>query len=219
MNYILFDENREFLFPLTYTRPISEIRIGIMTIKEKWAYHLGSNLSIKTADYLQKKYPLLKEEDNIYINSGVCPNKALVVAIQSLNNGEGLFAGDTLLAYRNIPHQKVNFIDEFTQIEKLWHIFQYNATELQADFNLITTGRNSQTLSDTNLTMGSENIFVAEGAKIEGAILNATTGPIYIGKNTEIMEGSIVRGPFAMCEYSVLNLGAKIYGFYCGSLL
>ena len=212
MNYILFDENREFLFPLTYTRPISEIRIGIMTIKEKWAYHLGSNLSIKTADYLQKKDPLLKEEDNIYIKSGVCPNKALVVAIQSLNNGEGLFAGDTLLAYRNIPHQKVNFIDEFTQIEKLWHIFQYNATELQADFNLITTGRNSKTLSDTNLTMGSENIFVAESAKIEGAILNATTGPIYIGENAEIMEGSIVRGPFAMCEYSVLNLGAKIYG-------
>ena len=212
MNYILFDKNRESLFPLTYTRPISEIRVGIMTIKEKWSYHLGSNLSTKTADYLQKKFPLQKEKDNIYINSGVCPNKALVIAIQKLNNTGGLFAGDTLLAYRNSPNQRVNFIEGFTLIEKLWHIFQYNAKELQADFDLITTGRNSQTLSDTNLTMGSENIFVAEGAKVEGAILNANTGPIYIGKNAEVMEGSIVRGPLAMCEYSVLKLGAKIYG-------
>ena len=116
MNYILFDENREFLFPLTYTRPISEIRIGIMTIKEKWACHLGSNLSTKTADYLQKKYPLQKDEDNIYINSGLCPNKALVTAIQKLNNGEGLYVGDTLLAYRNSPNQKVYFTDGFTHI-------------------------------------------------------------------------------------------------------
>ena len=212
MNYILFDANREFLFPLTHTRPISEIRVGILTIKEKWATHIRKNFSTQTSDYLQAKYPLQKDLDNVYINGGLCPNKALVTAIQKLADGEGLFSGDILLAYRNEAHQKVSFNEEFTQIKKLWHIFQYNATELQADFDLLTAGRSSQTLSDTNLVMGSENIFVAEGAKVEGAILNATTGPIYIGKNAEIMEGSIVRGPLAMCEHSVLKLGAKIYG-------
>ena len=148
----------------------------------------------------------------MYIYGGVCPNKALVAAIQQLADGEGLYAGDTLLAYRNAANQKVIFAEEFTKIEKLWHIFQYNAIELQTDFDLLTAGRKSQVLSDTNLIMGSENIFVEEGAKLEGAILNATTGPIYIGKNAEVMEGSIVRGPFAMCEHSVLKMGAKIYG-------
>ncbi len=212
MNYILFDANRESLFPLTHTRPISEIRIGILTIKEKWAKYLGSDPSTQTADYLQKKHPLKKEADNLYIYGGVCPNKALVAAIQQLADGEGLYAGDTLLAYRNAANQKVIFAEEFTKIEKLWHIFQYNAIELQTDFDLLTAGRKSQVLSDTNLIMGSENIFVEEGAKLEGAILNATTGPIYIGKNAEVMEGSIVRGPFAMCEHSVLKMGAKIYG-------
>tara|TARA_B100000900_G_scaffold415959_1_gene448129 strand:+ start:1059 stop:2204 length:1146 start_codon:yes stop_codon:yes gene_type:complete len=212
MNYILFDVNRESLFPLTHTRPISEIRIGILTIKEKWVHHIGSEPSTLTTNYLQAKYPLQKEADNVYINGGVSPNKALVEAIFQLADGEGLYSGDTLLAYRNAAHQKVSFNGEFTQIEKLWHIFQYNATELQADFDLLTAGHISKNLSDTNLVMGSENIFVAEGAKVEGAILNATTGPIYIGKNAEVMEGSIVRGPLAMCEHSVLKMGAKIYG-------
>ncbi|MBF90526.1 MAG: glucose-1-phosphate thymidylyltransferase [Flavobacteriales bacterium] len=212
MNYILFDANRESLFPLTHTRPISEIRIGILTIKEKWIHHLGSELSTKTADYLQMKYPLQKEANNVYIHGGVCPNKALVAAIQQLADGEGLYAGDTLVAYRNAVHQKVSFTEDFTQIEKLWHIFQHNTIELKADFDLLTEGRSSQALSDSNLVLGSENIFVEEGAKVEGAILNATTGPIYIGKNAELMEGSIVRGPLAMCEHSVLKLGAKIYG-------
>lgn len=212
MNYILFDENREFLFPLTHTRPVSEIRIGILTIKEKWAKHLGSIPSAQTADYLQQKYPLQKEQDNLCIHAGVCPNKELVEAIQSLADGEGLYAEDMLLAYRNNAYQKVSFTSDFTLVEKLWHIFQYNGTELQADFDLLTTGRSSKTLSETNLLLGAENIFIEEGAKVEGAILNATTGPIYIGKDAEIMEGSIVRGPLAMCAHSVLKLGAKIYG-------
>ena len=212
MNYILFDTNRESLFPLTHTRPISEIRIGILTIKEKWAQHLESEPTTHTANYLQEKYPIQKEADNVYIHGGVCPNKALVTSIKQLSDGESLFAGDTLLAYRNAVHQKVSYKKDFTKIEKLWHIFQHNATELQADYDLLTAGRSSQTLSDTNLIIGSENIFIDQGAKVEGAILNATTGPIYIGKNAEMMEGSIVRGPFAMCEHSVLKMGAKIYG-------
>ena len=212
MNYILYDKNRESLFPLSYTRPIAEIRIGILTIREKWAKYLAANLSVETADYLQQKFPKKLEEDNVFINGGVCPNKELVEAIQLLSDGEGLYFENTLLAYRNAANQKVNFTAKFTMVEKLWHIFQYNEKELQSDFDLLTTGRSSQTLSDTNLLLGSENIFVEEGAKVEGAILNATTGPIYIGVNSEIMEGSIVRGPLAMCPNSVLKLGAKIYG-------
>lgn len=212
MNYILYDENRESLFPLSYTRPISDIRIGILTIREKWAKHLATNLSVETADYLQQKFPKKLEEDNVFINGGVCPTKEMATAIQQLADGEALYARERLLAYRNTKQKKVNFNSEFIQIEKLWHIFQFNAKALQADFDLITNGRNTQKLSDTNLLLGEENIFVEEGAKVEGAILNATTGPIYIGANAEIMEGSIVRGPLAMCPNSVLKLGAKIYG-------
>ena len=212
MNYILYDKNRESLFPLTYTRPIAEIRIGILTIREKWAKYLATNLSVETADYLQQKFPKKLEEDNVFINGGLCPNRELVEAIQLLSDGEGLYFENTLLAYRNAANLKVNFTAKFTRVEKLWHIFQYNETELQSDFDLLTTGRSSQSLSDTNLLLGAENIFVEEGAKVEGAILNATTGPIYIGVNSEIMEGSIVRGPLAMCSNSVLKLGAKIYG-------
>lgn len=212
MNYILFDANRETLFPITHTRPVSEIRIGILTIKEKWAKHLASAVSTQTADYLQKKYPLQTASDKLYIHGGLCPNKALVQSVQQLADGEALYAGDTLLAYRNAANQKVLFNSDYTLVEKLWHIFQHNGTELQADFDLITAGRKSQTLSETNLLLGAENIFVEAGAQVEGAILNATKGPIYIGKDAEIMEGSIVRGPLAMCEHSVLKLGAKIYG-------
>ena len=118
MNYILFDKNRESLFPLTHTRPISEIRIGILTIKEKWAKYLGSMPSTQTSDYLQKKYPLNEEADNIYIHSGICPSKKLVTAIQKLADGEALYVGDLILAYRNEAHQKVSFNEKFTHIKK-----------------------------------------------------------------------------------------------------
>lgn len=227
MNYILFDDPKiwQNLLPLTYTRPIAEIRIGILTIKEKWEKRLNSKISFLTQDYLSKKYPPKFAEQNILINSSVlpCPNFHKIVS--ELNDNQAIISNEKILAlklssdkiqsldFANLENfEKIEYEAEISLLKNTWDIFSKNETELQKDFELITAGRNSQKISETNTVFQPENIFVEEGAKIEAAILNPAGGKIYIGKNTEIMEGSIVRGSLAMCENSALKLGAKIYG-------
>ncbi len=215
MNYILFDDFRSNLLPLTYTRPVSEIRIGILTITEKWERFLNTKCSFYTEDYLQQKFSLIRNDDNLWINGSVCPDLNLVKAIKSLADNQCLKRNETLIAYRSkesIPSDFISYDDEFLQLSQLWHIFEYNDECIQSDFKLLIEGRTSQLISETNACTNPENIFIEDGAKVEHAILNASTGPIYVGKNAEIMEGSIVRGPLAMCENSVLKMGAKIYG-------
>lgn len=226
MNYILFDDNsRNNLLPLTFTRPVADIRIGILTIREKWENYLGAKTSSKTQDYLSKKFPIefTIDSDNIWINGSVCPNQKLLQEIKSLQPKQALLSSNKVLAAnsgndKNFDFKSIgNFITYESQanvmcVENQWDIFSKNGDALKADFELITKGRKSSTLSPTNQVFGVENIFVEEGAKVECAILNASTGPIYIGKDAEIMEGSIVRGPFALGEHSTLKLGAKIYG-------
>ena len=215
MNYILFDDFRSNLLPLTYTRPVSEIRIGILTITEKWERFLNTKCSFYTEDYLQQKFSLIRNDDNLWINGSVCPDLNLVKAIKSLADNQCLKRNETLIAYRSkesIPSDFITYDDEFLQLSQLWHIFEYNDECIQSDFKLLIEGRTSQIISETNACTNRENIFIEDGAKVEHAILNASTGPIYVGKNAEIMEGSIVRGPLAMCENSVLKMGAKIYG-------
>ena len=215
MNYILFDDFRNNLLPLTYTRPVSEIRIGILTITEKWERFLNTKCSFYTEDYLQQKFSLNTKEDNLWINGSICPNVNLVKAIKSLSDNQCLKHNETLIAYRSkesIPSDVIVYGGDFIQVSQLWHIFEYNDDCIQSDFKLLTEGRTSQLISETNACTKPENIFIEEGAKVEHTILNASTGPIYVGKDTEIMEGSIVRGPLAMCENSVLKMGAKIYG-------
>lgn len=211
MNYILFDEGREHLLPLTYTRPVADIRMGILTIREKWEKYLAANTSTLTEAYLQQKFPLVEAADNVWINGSVCPTAALVEAVKNLSDGEVLKSDEKVLAYRNTASHDVAFSGDFIQLQKLWHIFSFNADCIKDDYELLTAGRTSAPISDTNLLIGDQ-VFLEEGAKVEGAILNSTNGPIYIGKEAEIMEGSLVRGPLAMCEHSVLKLGAKIYG-------
>ncbi|MAZ55354.1 MAG: glucose-1-phosphate thymidylyltransferase [Flavobacteriales bacterium] len=215
MNYILFDDFRGNLLPLTYTRPVSEIRIGILTITKKWEHFFNTKFSFYTEDYLQQKFSLITEEDNLWVNGSICPDTNLVSAIKSLSNNQCLKQNDTLIAYRSkksIPSNVILYEDNFMQISQLWHIFEYNDDCIKSDFKLITEGRISELISETNACTNPENIFLEEGAKVEHAILNASTGPIYVGKNAQIMEGCIVRGPLAMCENSVLKMGAKIYG-------
>lgn len=225
MNYILFEDScRTNLLPLTFTRPVPEIRIGILTIREKWEYYLHEKCSFLTEKYLSKKFKLKKAKDNILINGSVFPNKHLVKSILSLQNFEALICSDTIIAVRLedkelSKFQYFEYADyklqnagcEIKKINNLWDIFSINGDALSLDFELITKGRNSSTISNTNTLLGN-NIFIEEGAKVECSILNSTTGLIYIGKNAEIMEGSIVRGPFALCENSTLKMGAKIYG-------
>jgi UDP-N-acetylglucosamine diphosphorylase/glucosamine-1-phosphate N-acetyltransferase len=226
MNYILFDDNtRSNLLPLTFTRPVAEIRVGILTIREKWEKMLGEKTSTKTEEYLSKKFPseFTIDTDNVWINGSVCPNEKLITEIKSLQSGQSLLSSGIIFAVNtgNAKSLDLSVIESFTKfeshamairIEHPWDIFSKNGDAIRNDFELLTSGRKSLALSQTNQVIGVEHIFVEEGAKVECAILNASTGPIYIGKDAEIMEGSIVRGPFALCEHSTLKLGAKIYG-------
>lgn len=226
MNYILFDDSsRNNLLPLTYTRPVADIRIGILTIREKWEKLLNAKTSSKTEEYLSVKFPLeyAIDTDNIWINGSYCANEKLVAEIKTLNPNEVLMDGTNVVAANTGAEKMFDFnsIELFTKyeshakamvIENSWDIFSKNGEAIKADFEMLTKGRKSLALSQTNQVIGVENIFVEEGAKVECAILNASSGPIYIGKDAEIMEGSIVRGPFALCEHSTLKLGAKIYG-------
>jgi len=227
---ILFDDdNWSALLPLTYTRPICELRVGIMTIKEKWEKHLGIPASYITQDYLSEKYPIEIKEDNYIISSSVLPTIKLVKLINQLGMNEAILVGDELIAARMnekqferlVEDEGINELDgidiskeedTLLTIARPHHIFQYNDVELQKDFDILIKGRKSQPISDTNNIIAAENIFLEEGAKVEFATLNASKGPIYLGKNTEIMEGAIVRGGLALCEGAVVKMGAKIYG-------
>ena len=226
MNYILFDDGAwNELLPLTFTRPVCEVRVGILTIREKWEKYLKSEFSFLTQDYLSEKYSVKKEKLNILINGSVLPNKELIEAIQNLMEDELLKSDDVVLAaclkadeIKLVTKEKivgkkiVEFTGSFDRVSKSYQIFGLNDKALRDDFKLLTDGRESQPISETVNVLGKENIFLEEGAKVEFASLNAQKGPIYIGKDAEIMEGVLVRGPLAMCEHSVLNLGAKIYG-------
>ncbi|MEM6893321.1 MAG: GlmU family protein [Bacteroidota bacterium] len=222
MNYILSDGTfRDALLPLTYTRPISDIRIGILTIKEKWEKHLGATVSDKTESYLSEKFPLVTTSDNVVVHSIFLPNPELVSAIKALSESEMLRHGETIVAYRTatpdqapelVAFETVSFEGAVLTITNPWDIFSKNGEALQADFELLTDGRQSQPISDTNQVVNPENIFLEEGASVEFSILNAATGPIYIGKNATILEGCIVRGALALCDSAILKMGAKIYG-------
>ena len=221
MNYILFDgENREALLPFTYTRPVADIRIGILTIREKWELSLGATTTTVTEDYLSDKYPMVEMEQNIMINASYTPNEALVHQIKNLKENQAVFDGDTMVAFYTLEDQEIDidslevFQSEGTllKIETTWDIFSKNGAAIKADYKLLTADRTSEPIPEKTVAFSPDNIFIEEGAKLPLCVLNATDGPIYIGKNTEIMEGSMVRGPFALCEGSTLKMGAKIYG-------
>ncbi|MDD2287888.1 MAG: GlmU family protein [Bacteroidales bacterium] len=227
MNYILFDDaSRESLKPLSYIRPVCDIRVGIMTIREKWEKYLETKTSTLTEAYLSKKYPIELSDSMILINGSICPTEELVEEIKKLSLNQVLVfddeSGDShiIAIYKtkddfisdSDESEKIEYKKEFTRIVNTWDIFVHNDKEIRKDFDLITKGRKSAKISETNKLINPDNIFVEEGAKIECSSLNATEGPIYIGKDAEIMEGSMVRGTFAMCEHSVLKLGTKIYG-------
>jgi len=222
MNYILFDgPARTALLPFTYTRPVAEIRIGILTIREKWEKYLGSTTTTLTEEYLSDKYPMVELEENVMINASYLPNENLVNIISNLKSNQAVFKGDAVIAFfTNDSQEEVDFdqyeIIEFTSdcltVEHTWDIFAKNDAAIREDFALLTEDRTSQLISKTVNVISPENIFIEEGAKMEFVTLNASTGPIFIGKNAEIMEGSVIRGPFALCEEAQVKLATKVYG-------
>lgn len=222
MNYILFDGPfRMQLLPFTFTRPVADIRIGISTIRQKWEGYLKFTTSTYTEEYLSQRFPTVVEDDNIFINASYIPVPELVEAVRNLQSGQGIFDDNVVVAYRahrneDIDFHKLNTIPisgKLFSIKNTWDIFLHNAWAIAQDFELLTHGLQSQTLSATNTLIGDRSqVFVEEGAIVEGATLNTTDGPIYIGKFAQVMEGSLVRGPFALCDHGVLKMGAKIYG-------
>ena len=222
MNYILFDGPfRNNLLPFTYTRPVADIRVGILTIREKWEAHLGSTTTTVTEDYLSEKYPMVELEENIMINASYLPNYEIVEMIKSLDKNQAIFKEENIIAfYTNEAQDDIDFSsyealeynDDIIKIENTWDIFSKNGDAIQEDFNFLTKNKKSQPIPSSNNVMAFDNIFIEEGAKLEFTTLNASSGPIYIGKNAEIMEGSIVRGPLALCDHATIKLGAKIYG-------
>ncbi|WP_422079652.1 GlmU family protein [Ulvibacterium sp.] len=222
MNYVLFDGNvRDHLLPFTFTRPVADIRIGILTIREKWERYLGTSASSKTEDYLQEKFPLVLQEENIFINASFLPNTELTELIKGLKRNEAVYLKDEIIAYCADRIQEETELSTFKQlayegevlrVERTWDIFSKNGEALQADFDFLTKGRKSAPISGTNQLIRPENIFLEEGAKVEYSILNATEGPIYLGKDSEVWEGNLIRGAFALCNNAVVKMGAKIYG-------
>lgn len=226
MNYILFeDETRNALLPFTYTRPVADIRIGILRIREKWEKMLTSTTSTKTEIYLSEKFPIkfIDGSPNVWINSSFLPNAKLIEEIKNLKANQALSSFNTLVAVNTGSDKIVDYdaIEGFSKsetqadamrIQHVWDIFSKNELALAEDFQLLTKGRKSQLLSKSNQVISPENIFIEEGAKIECAVLNASTGPIYIGRDAEVMEGSLIRGPFALGEQATIKMGTKIYG-------
>lgn len=221
MNYILFDGTvREALLPFTFTRPVADIRIGILTIREKWEKYLNTTTTTVTEDYLSEKYPLVEMEENILINASFSPNAPLVDQVKHLKKNEAIFQGEEVIAFFSEEGQEVDF-STFKQIEfegdvlrivNTWDIFSKNEEAIKADFKFLTEGRESAPISKTNNLICPEHIFLEEGAKVEYSILNATDGPIYLGKDSEVWEGSLIRGAFALCNNAVVKMGGKIYG-------
>jgi UDP-N-acetylglucosamine diphosphorylase/glucosamine-1-phosphate N-acetyltransferase len=227
-NVILFDSDaRENLLPLTFTRPVADLRLGILSISKKWEKWLDAKVSYITQDYLTKKYPINISEDNFVINGSVLPSDWLFRLIGQLDFNEALLQDGELIAARLNESQFEHLIHDeeieelqgfdveetpFIKIDNLCDLFINNGQAIREDFALLTKDRESQPISDTNRIIGGENIFIEEGASVECAILNASEGPIYIGKNAQVMEGAMIRGPFALCDHAIVKMGAKVYG-------
>ncbi|CAM3322377.1 GlmU family protein [Empedobacter stercoris] len=217
MNIILFDgEEWENLLPLTFTKPVASLRMGVLSFAERWEKILNSSISYKTQHYLEEKFSTHLQSENIFINPSFFPTKELIQAIKNIELNTSIVFENQLVAVRTteaVPKitTKIIELDQIIHIKNSWDLFTYNFQAIEFDYDLLTEGRKSQPISQTNQVLHAERIFLEEGAKVEFSILNASEGPIYIGKDAEIMEGSMIRGGLALCEHAKINMGAKIY--------
>ena len=233
MNKIIFTEEYcqpENLYPFTLTRQIQDIRAGILTIREKWENLLGlPSFDRNEDDYKDLDRSLTIEEA---VNDGVClmihgnvlPSPTLIKAVRNLKNGEFISVnGNTGIVFRFTKKEisekykikvtrSVTIKEDVKTIQYPWDIFRLNDWAIRQDFELLTKKRKSQSIPKSNKVIDPENIFLEKGAKVQDSVLNASIGPIYIGKNAEVMEGAVIRGPFAMGEGACLKMSAKVYG-------
>lgn len=225
-NLILFDGSfRNQLLPFTFTRPAADIRCGIFTIREKWENYLWSPSHSISATHLSDKYPANISDDNLLVRGNLIPDKRLIWEISDLKPGQYLWHEQTLLAARLDrletqsfdPEKKgtksklLYYDDPIVLITRPYEIFSLNEQEISRDYQNITFGRES-TPPGHSVNLIGENIFIEKGANVQASVINSTTGPVYIGKDAEIMEGCLIRGPLALGEGAVLKMGTKIYG-------
>jgi len=229
-NIILFDDDSwNTLLPISYTRPVADIRVGILRISEKWEHALQGKSSFITQDYLSEKFPVHVESDNYVVNGALLPNDRIVKLISNLESNHAIIFNDILIAARIDNKQIASLEDEsgldelsgmdisddpslVTLITRPYDIFTHCGAEIQRDIQIMTVGRRSDEIDESNNVIAAQNIFVDSGVEMKYCTLNASQGPIYLGKNSEVMEGSIIRGPFALGEHSIVKMGAKIYG-------
>jgi len=222
MKVLLFDDAviRQQLLPLTFTRPVADLRIGMMTIAEKWPHYLEATFGFSTQDYLSAQFP--GEAGEWWINGAVCPDTALTREIEKLSAGQALYLGDVLIA-AHAPGsdwkpqsgglERVTCPVPVTLIDRPWKIFQLNRSEFEKDFSLVTHNRESAPLTDAHTVVyGRENLFLEEGAEVRAAIIDAEKGPVYLGKNSLISEGAIIKGSLALMEGAIVSIGAKLRG-------
>ena len=223
MGIIFFDGTaRQTLLPLTFTRPVANLRIGMLTIAEKWQRYLNQPFSYLTQDYLQTKFPLIIEDQNLLINGSVCPDENLLEAVNKLQEGEVLKQKEFIIAAKvkasdvknfqtiNASFTGINYVSAFVKISYPEDIFSKNDEELRKDFALLTKGKTSAAISQTNTILG-DDFFAEEGAAAECATFNTRLGPVYLSKNSEVFEGANIRGSFFLGECSQVKMGAKIY--------
>ncbi|MDA3868273.1 MAG: GlmU family protein [Salinivirgaceae bacterium] len=219
---VFIDTSHTNLLPLTYTRPVSELRVGILTIAEKWAQRLNLPFSNITQPYLQAKFPHTPGEDQLVLAGGLLPDEELLKTVQSLKMNEVLMRGETFIAARTgndkfsldslSNYKTIPYSSDFSEVCYPWNIFSFNGQEIINDFELLTKGRKSAGIDGTNRVAGKENVFIEDEATVRFATINAERGPVYIGTGAEIMENSVIRGPFAILPGGVVKMGAKIYG-------
>lgn len=224
-NYILLDDPTIWrqLLPLTYLRPVSGLRLGLARLSETWQLLLGKSVSFKTEPHLQTTYRPFVGMDNTAVYSHFVPNETLVAAIATLRSGQKLVWQGQVIAFRFAGSAFPADLDGFElvafqaealpSVQRPYDLFRLNRRAITVDFERLTRGRNSQPLSTTNTLIGNPSqVFLEPEARVEGAILNTTTGPIYLAADSEVMEGSLIRGPFALGEGATVKMGAKIYG-------
>lgn len=233
MQKIIFTEEYckpDNLHPFTYTRHIQDIRIGILTIREKWEQYLKILSLNKWEDHYLDNSTSVKidksigKDEYLLVHANVLPTKPIISKIKKLQHGEFLTSGkeggvafkfsqkEVLGLHKIKISHSVDYRGEMNVIRYPWHIFQMNDWALREDYDLVTADRKSKTISKTNKLVNPSRIFMEAGATAEHCIFNATEGPIYMGKNAAIMEGSMIKGPVAICEGSVVKMGTKIYG-------
>lgn len=221
MHIEFFEENQAMdLWPISSTRPVAEIRVGILSVAEKWVRKLNASVSYQTRSYLSEKFPSATNEADLFLLGNVLPTDSLLSELNSLENNTSLIVGNRLVAYKGDKSKEKKVDLPLVCIDRPFHIFKLAGDEIKKDFDLITTQKSSEPLSNTNTKIGDYPVYLESGAKAECSIFNTTDGPIYIGKNAQVMEGSIIRGPFAMGEGSNVKMGSKIYsntslGPYC----